>query len=123
VAWFPAYQLSSKNYQPKKTPSLPQNGNEGIRRVLAKTDRQAGPILLFAEKCLETFEADERSPTGILTWASNLFPPSRPTGSGIGNCSRHSGATVSDSHGVPRHLTALMTEIVPSVSKNDLVWR
>jgi hypothetical protein len=39
-----------------------------------------GSILLFAEKCLETFEADERNQTGILTWASDLFPPSRPCG-------------------------------------------
>jgi hypothetical protein len=37
----------------------------------------AGLILLFAEKRPETFEADERNQTGILTWASNLIPPSR----------------------------------------------
>jgi hypothetical protein len=36
-----------------------------------------GSILLFAEKCFESLEADERIQTGILTWASNLFPPSR----------------------------------------------
>src|SRR5215831_18759199 len=67
-----------------KTPSFPQNGNEGIRRVLTKTDRQAGPILLFAEKCSETFGADERCPTGILTAASCLFPPSRPGAVALG---------------------------------------
>jgi hypothetical protein len=42
----------------------------------AHTER-TGPILLFAEKCPETFGADERGPTGILTSASNLIPPSR----------------------------------------------
>jgi hypothetical protein len=38
---------------------------------------RTGLILLFAEKCPESFGADERDPTGILTWASNLIPPSR----------------------------------------------
>jgi hypothetical protein len=38
---------------------------------------QAGLILLFAEKCLEAFGADERNRTGILTPASDLIPPSR----------------------------------------------
>ena len=42
----------------------------------AHTER-TGPILLFAEKCPETFGADERSSTGILASASNLIPPSR----------------------------------------------
>jgi hypothetical protein len=51
--------------------------NEGIRRVSPKTAWRSGLILLFAEKCPEAFGADERNPTGILTWASNLLPPSR----------------------------------------------
>jgi len=67
-----------------------------------KTVCPAGLILLFAEKCPETFGADERNQTGILTWASNLIPPSRDEHrSGIGICSRYSGATVPDSHRVP----------------------
>ena len=37
---------------------------------------------------------------------------------GIGNCSRYSGATVPDSHRVPRHLTALVAETFPPVSKS-----
>ena len=66
-----------------------------------KTIWRTGLILLFAEKRPETFGADERNQTGILTSASCLFPPSRPIGSGIGSCSRNSGATVPDSHRVP----------------------
>src|ERR1039457_4285895 len=86
-------------------------------------DRRTGSILLFAEKCPETFEADERSQTGILTLASDLFPPSRSArNSGIGNCSRYSGATVPDFHRVPRHLTAL-GRIASAVSKNTPVLR
>ena len=45
---------------------------------------RTGPILLFAEKCPETFGADERNPTGILTAASCLFPPSRPGAVALG---------------------------------------
>ena len=62
---------------------------------------RTGLIFLFAEKRPETFGADERKQTGILTSASNLLPPSRRKGSGIGNCSRHSGATVPEFHRVP----------------------
>jgi malate dehydrogenase len=57
-----------------------------------------------------SFDRDERIQTGILTSASNLFPPSRFLG-GIGSCSRYSGATVPDFHRVPRHLTAIFAEI------------
>jgi len=42
-----------------------------------KTIRQTGPILLFAEKCSETFGTDERGRIDILTPASDLIPPSR----------------------------------------------
>jgi hypothetical protein len=42
-----------------------------------ETVRRAGLILLFAEKRPETFGADERNQADILTWASNLIPPSR----------------------------------------------
>jgi hypothetical protein len=64
----------------KKPPDSGKTGNEGIQRVLPKKVWQAGSILLFAEKCPEAFGADERSQTGILTLASDLFPPSRPCG-------------------------------------------
>ena len=47
--------------------------NESRRKRIGRL----GSILLFAEKCPETFGADERIQTGILTWASDLFPPSR----------------------------------------------
>jgi len=50
--------------------------NEGIKRILTKIVRQAGLILLFAEKRPER-GADECNQTGILTSASNLIPPSR----------------------------------------------
>jgi hypothetical protein len=43
---------------------------------------------------------DEHNQTGILTSASDRFPPSRFLG-GIGICSRYSGATVPDFHRVP----------------------
>ena len=49
-----------------------------------KTDHQTGSILLFAEKCPESLGADERSQTGILTLASDLFPPSRPWAVALG---------------------------------------
>jgi hypothetical protein len=58
-----------------------KTGNEGIQRFLIKTVHQAGPILLFAEKCFGTSEADERNQTGILTWGfkprSRLPDPAR----------------------------------------------
>ena len=98
----------ARSLKTKKPPDSGKTGNEGIRRVLLKTDQQAGSILLFAEKCSESFGTDERSQTGILTLASDLFPPSRSLRtSGIGNCSHYSGATVPDLHRVPRHVTAL----------------
>jgi len=50
----------------------------------AETDRRTGPILLFAEKCSGTSRADERNQTGILTSASDLFPPSRPGAVALG---------------------------------------
>jgi hypothetical protein len=98
-----AVERPARSLNIKKPPDSGKTGNEGIHRILTKTDRQAGLILLFAEKRPETFGTDERNQAGILTWASNLIPPSRhdEPGSGIGICSRHSGATVPDSHRVP----------------------
>ena len=61
----------------KKPPDSGKTGNEGIQQVRPKMFWAAGSILLFAEKCPEAFGADERSQTGILTLASDLFPPSR----------------------------------------------
>jgi hypothetical protein len=64
--------------------------------------KQAGLILLFAEKCSDTLGADECNQTGILTSASILapaFPNFRLVALGV--CSRYSGATVPDSHRVP----------------------
>jgi hypothetical protein len=98
-----------------KTPSIPQNGNEGIQRVQSKTVQLAGLILLFAEKRPDTLGADECIQTGILTSASNLtpaFPSFRLVALGV--CSRYSGATVPDSHRVPRHLTAIGRKTFPA---------
>jgi hypothetical protein len=52
---------------------------------------------------------DEHNQTGILTSASNLTPafPSFHLVA-LGVCSRYSGATVPDSHRVPRHMTAIV---------------
>jgi hypothetical protein len=53
--------------------------------------------------------ADECNQTGILTSASILtpaFPSFRSVALGV--CSRYSGATVPDSHRVPRHLTVMV---------------
>src|SRR5208283_5564288 len=64
-----------------KAPSDPgKTENEGIQRILPETVRQAGLILLFVGEVGPAFaEPDERSPTGILTSASNRLPafPSR----------------------------------------------
>ena len=91
----------------KMPSSSGKSGNEGIRRVPPKTVWRTGLILLFAEKCSETFGADECSQTVILTSASSLIPPSQFFTSGIGTCSRYSGATVPDFNRIPRHLTAM----------------
>jgi hypothetical protein len=103
----------------------PQNGNEGIQRILTKTDRRAGLILLFAEKLAgENSGRDECNQTGILTSASILtpaFPGFRLVAMGV--CSRYSGATAPDSHRVPRHLTAMAAETLPPVSKNSSFLR
>jgi len=69
-------------------------------------------------KTINSF-SDERNQTGILTWASNLtpaFPNFRSVALGV--CSRHSGATVPEFHRVLRHLTAMLAETFPPVSKN-----
>ena len=50
---------------------------EEIRRAARKQFGGTGLILLFAEKCSETFGTDEHNQTGILTSASDLIPPSR----------------------------------------------
>ena len=81
---------------------------KAIRRIRAKTVRAAGLILLFAEKRPDTLGADERNQTGILTSASNLTPAFPLASVALGICSRYSGATVPDSHRVPRHLTAIV---------------
>jgi len=88
-----------------KTPSDPgKTENEGIQRILSKTVRQAGLILLFDGEVIDwlkvlgfglgeilsgdfnaqhsTFntqllQSDEHSQTDILTSASNLIPPSQ----------------------------------------------
>jgi len=59
-----------------KTPSDPgKTENEGIQRILAKTVRQAGLILLFdGEVDPAPAGPDEHSQTGILTSASNRLP-------------------------------------------------
>jgi lipopolysaccharide transport system permease protein len=96
---------------------------EEIRRAAQKWFGRTGLILLFAEK-RPGRGADECKQTGILTSASNLtpaFPSFRLVALGV--CSRYSGATVPDSHRVPRHLTALMAETVPPVSKSALFLR
>lgn len=47
--------LAEHRYKTKNL-QTPQTENEGIQRILPKTVRQAGLILLFAEKCSETPE-------------------------------------------------------------------
>jgi hypothetical protein len=52
---------------------------------------------------------DEHNQTGILTLASILTPAFPSLGLvALEVCSRYSGATVPDSHRVPRHLTAMV---------------
>jgi hypothetical protein len=41
----------------------------------------------------------------------------------LGVCSRYSGATVPDSHRVPRHLIVMLAETVPPVSKSAFFLR
>jgi hypothetical protein len=56
----------------------------------------------------KNFSRDEHDQTGILASASILtpaFPSFRLVALGV--CSRYSGATVPDSHRVPRHLTVI----------------
>lgn len=67
--------LIERRYKQKRLQSR-KTENEGIQRIRSNTVRLAGLILLFAEKC-PSRGADERNQTGILTWASNLIPPSR----------------------------------------------
>jgi len=110
--------LKIKNLQTSQT----RNG--GKFDEPPKTVGRTGLILLFAEKRFGTSEADEHNQTGILTSASNLtpaFPNVRSVALGV--CSRYSGATVPESHRVPRHLTALQAETFPPVSKNTSFLR
>jgi hypothetical protein len=59
----------------KKPPDPGKTENEGIQRILAKTVRQAGLILLFdGEVDPAPAGPDEHSQTGILTSASNRLP-------------------------------------------------
>ena len=82
--------------------------------------RQAGPILLFAEKCPETFEADERNPTGILTWASDLFPPSRLAAVALGIVAVTVAQPSRNLTGFP-DIRLRWAESLPPVSKNNLI--
>jgi len=91
--------------------------NESRRKQIGRL----APSFSLRRSAPKTFEADECNQTGILTLASDLFPPSRfLRNSGSGNCSHYSGATVPDFHRVPRHLTAI-SGIAPAVSKNKTV--
>jgi hypothetical protein len=49
-----------------------------------KQSGESGLIVLFAEKRPGKAGADEYNQTGILTSASNLFPPSRPWAVALG---------------------------------------
>jgi hypothetical protein len=69
-------------------------------------------------------DRDEHNQTGILTSASNLtpaFPNFRSVALGV--CSRYSGATVPDSHRVPRHLTVIGGGNFTAVSKSASILR
>jgi hypothetical protein len=60
----------------KQKAFIPQNGERRHSTNSAKkTAWRTGPILLFAEKRPETFGADERNQTGILT--RGFVPSSR----------------------------------------------
>jgi len=84
----------------------------------------AGLILLFAEKLAGVFPGrDEHNQTGILASASNLapvFPRFRVVTLGVR--SRYSGATVPDSHRVPRHLTAISGGNIPAGFKEHILF-
>jgi hypothetical protein len=85
---------------PNKNAFIPQNGER--RHSTSPTENGSGdrPHPSLCGEVGRIASTDERSQTGILTSASNLIPPSR-WNSGIGICSRYSGATVPDSHRVP----------------------
>jgi len=61
-----------------------------------------GLILLFAEKCSATPELT--SAVKPVSWLGLQTSFRLPVAGGCGICSRHSGATVPDSHRVPWHL-------------------
>ncbi len=59
----------------KKPPDSGKTGNEGIQRIPPETVRQAGLILLFAEKLAALVsDRDEHDQIGILTSGFNLAP-------------------------------------------------
>ena len=78
-----------------KTFKLRKTGNEGIQRILPKTDRQAGLILLLTEKLVIAAAVtdrrhnnhDEHNQTDILTSGLTSLPPSQPrcAASGVGS--------------------------------------
>ena len=79
----------------QKTFKLRKTGNEGIQRILTKTDRQAGLILLLTEKLVIAATVtdrrynnhDEHNQTDILTSGLTSLPPSQPrcAASGFGS--------------------------------------
>ena len=60
-------------------------------------------------------------PVSWLGLQTSFRLPAWQARSGIGICSRHSGATVPDSHRVPWHLTATVAEKLPPLSKSNSV--
>ena len=110
------FGLKQKRLQFRKT------GMKAFDESAQKQFEQTGLILLFAEKRPER-GADECNQTGILTSASNLtpaFPSFRSVALGV--CSRYSGATVPDSHRVPRHLTAMVGGILSAGFKEQFLF-
>lgn len=87
-------------------------------------DETACLTLLFAEKCFDWVEADERGPTGILTWASSLAPafPGRGRVAGRALVAVTVAQPSRIRTGFPDMRPRALAELAPPVSKNGLVY-
>jgi len=118
-----------ENFENKKPSNSGKTENEGIQRILPKTVRQAGLILLFDGEVGRSYKRPRRAQPNRYP-DFGFQPPSRlpavPSRAvALGICSRYSGATVPDFHRVPEHLTARVDGPTPVLSKNNpfLHWK
>src|SRR6185436_5609249 len=105
-----AFRLRGENEGFSAKTAGKQDG--GLASSFSLTEKPAMPARCYWScNGFRCHDRDEHSLTGILTPGSTSLPPSRPLPRPVAYwefVTRHSGATVPESHGVPCHLAVLI---------------